>query len=68
MSSKTINYEIIDPNKNDDEYDDTIETDVAKMTNTLTKQYPFEKPFFMRVLDLEAMYAPKFPKYMDTYI
>ncbi|XP_015958280.3 uncharacterized protein LOC107482345 [Arachis duranensis] len=56
------NYEVVQPNEDDDEVADIMETDVAEVTNALTNQQPFEEPSFMRALDLEAMYAPKYPE------
>ncbi|RYR58875.1 hypothetical protein Ahy_A05g024735 [Arachis hypogaea] len=56
------NYEVVQPNKDDDETADIMETDVAKVTNALANQQPFEEPSFMRALDLEVMHAPKYPE------
>ncbi|RYR15187.1 hypothetical protein Ahy_B04g071912 [Arachis hypogaea] len=57
------NYEIVGPDENEDQADGTIEVEVA---NTLANQHLFEKLSFMHVLDLEAMHAPQFPKYMNA--
>ncbi|XP_025661650.1 uncharacterized protein [Arachis hypogaea] len=39
---------------------------VADVANALANEPPFEEPSFMRVLDLEAMHAPEFSKYMSA--
>ncbi|RYR28362.1 hypothetical protein Ahy_B01g052471 isoform B [Arachis hypogaea] len=46
--------------------DGTMEANVTGMANTLANQYPFEEPFYMRALDLEAMDALKLPEYMNV--
>ncbi|RYR20162.1 hypothetical protein Ahy_B03g065253 [Arachis hypogaea] len=56
------NYEVVQPNEDDDEVDDIMEIDVAEVTNSLANQQPFEEPSFMRALDLEAMHAPEYPE------
>ncbi|RYR73069.1 hypothetical protein Ahy_A02g007364 [Arachis hypogaea] len=38
---------------------------VIDMANTLANEYLFEQPSFMRALDLEVMYVPEFPEYMN---
>ncbi|XP_052114264.1 uncharacterized protein LOC107479457 [Arachis duranensis] len=56
------NYEVVQPNEDDDEAADIMETDVAEVTNALANQQPFEEPSFMRAVDLEAMYVPEYPE------
>ncbi|RYR18945.1 hypothetical protein Ahy_B03g063570 isoform B [Arachis hypogaea] len=41
------NYEVVNPNEDDDEVDDTMETNVAEVANALANQHPFEESFFM---------------------
>ncbi|RYR61768.1 hypothetical protein Ahy_A04g018979 isoform B [Arachis hypogaea] len=41
----------------------TMEANIVEVTNALANQHPFEEPFFMRTLDLEAMYALEFFEY-----
>ncbi|RYR72759.1 hypothetical protein Ahy_A02g006972 [Arachis hypogaea] len=61
-----INYEVVDPNGDEDQCDDTMAPNVTDVANILANEVPFEEPSFMRVLDLEAMHAPKFPDYMSA--
>ncbi|XP_072058200.1 uncharacterized protein [Arachis hypogaea] len=42
--------------------------DVSDVANALANEVPFEEPSFMQVLDLEAMYVPKFPNYISAEI
>ncbi|RYR50148.1 hypothetical protein Ahy_A07g036730 [Arachis hypogaea] len=59
-------YEIVSLGEEEDEADDTMNADVAEVTNVLENQQPFQEPSFMRSLDLEAMHAPEFPQYMNA--
>ncbi|QHO39999.1 uncharacterized protein DS421_4g133940 [Arachis hypogaea] len=54
------NYEVVDPGVDKDQADDAMAADVADMVNALANQQLFEKPTFIRSLNLEAMHAPEF--------
>ncbi|XP_020967726.1 uncharacterized protein LOC107616306 [Arachis ipaensis] len=60
------NYEFVGPDGDEDQGEKNTAPDVTEVANALTNEVPFEKPSFMRVLDLEAMHVPKFPEYMTT--
>ncbi|QHO23405.1 uncharacterized protein DS421_12g363230 [Arachis hypogaea] len=60
------NYEVVDPNGDEDQGDGTTAPNVTDVANALANEVPFEEPSFMRVLDLEAMHAPEFPDYMSA--
>ncbi|RYR56525.1 hypothetical protein Ahy_A05g022226 [Arachis hypogaea] len=60
------NYEIVGPDGDEDQVDGIIEANVTEVTNALANQHPFEESSFMRALDLEAMHAPEFSKYMNA--
>ncbi|RYQ93028.1 hypothetical protein Ahy_B09g099286 [Arachis hypogaea] len=62
------NYEFVGPDGDEDQGEKNTAPDVTEVANALTNEVPFEKPSFMRVLDLEAMHVPKFPEYMTTEI
>ncbi|RYR74633.1 hypothetical protein Ahy_A02g009358 [Arachis hypogaea] len=62
------NYEVVDPNGDEDQGDGTMAPNVTDVANALANEVLFEKPSFMRVLDLEAMHAPEFPDYMSVEI
>ncbi|RYR60709.1 hypothetical protein Ahy_A04g017769 [Arachis hypogaea] len=53
------NYEVVDPGVDKDQADDAMAADVADMVNALANQQLFEKPTFIRSLNLEAMHAPE---------
>ncbi|RYR25098.1 hypothetical protein Ahy_B02g058723 [Arachis hypogaea] len=61
------NYEIVDPGEDEDQADGAIEVDVAEVANTLANQNPFEKPIFMRSLDLEAIHTLEFRSSIYEY-
>ncbi|RYQ82272.1 hypothetical protein Ahy_B10g100868 [Arachis hypogaea] len=60
------NYEVADPNGDEDQADSTMALNVTDVANALANEVPFEEPSFIRVLDLEAMHALKFPEYMSA--
>ncbi|RYR75621.1 hypothetical protein Ahy_A01g000184 [Arachis hypogaea] len=62
------NYEVIGPDGNEDQGDDTMAPNATDVVNALANEHPFEEPSFMRVLDLEAMYAPEFLECMNAEI
>ncbi|RYR31020.1 hypothetical protein Ahy_B01g055806 [Arachis hypogaea] len=62
------NYEVVDPNGDEDQGDGTTAPNVTDVANALANEVPFEEPSFMRVLDLEAMHAPKFLDYMSAKV
>ncbi|RYR30554.1 hypothetical protein Ahy_B01g055296 [Arachis hypogaea] len=68
------NYEVVDPDGDEDQVLKKLErihfpmeANVTDVANALANQHPFEEPSFMRTLDLEAMYTPEFPEYMNTH-
>ncbi|RYR54314.1 hypothetical protein Ahy_A06g029570 [Arachis hypogaea] len=60
------NYEAVAPEGEEDQGDGVVAPNVGDVANALANEDPFEEPSFMRVLDLEAMHAPKFPEYMSA--
>ncbi|RYR21106.1 hypothetical protein Ahy_B03g066363 [Arachis hypogaea] len=60
------NYEIVGPDGDEDQGNDTMEANVIDVANVLGNEHPFEEPSFMRTFNLEAMHAPEFPKYMNA--
>ncbi|RYR46717.1 hypothetical protein Ahy_A07g032500 [Arachis hypogaea] len=62
------NYEVVDPNGDEDQSDSTMAPNVADVVNALANEVPFKEPSFMRVLVLEAMHAPEFPEYMSAEV
>ncbi|RYR51872.1 hypothetical protein Ahy_A06g026834 [Arachis hypogaea] len=60
------NYEVIGPDRNEDQCDGTMAPDVTEVANALANEGPFEEPSFMQVLDLEAMHIVEFPEYMSA--
>ncbi|RYR02593.1 hypothetical protein Ahy_B06g081390 [Arachis hypogaea] len=60
------NYEVVGPDGDEDQGDGTVALNVADVANALANEHPFEEPSFVRVLDLEAMHAPKFLEYMNA--
>ncbi|RYQ91877.1 hypothetical protein Ahy_B09g097922 [Arachis hypogaea] len=60
------NYEVIGPDGDEDQGDNTMAPNVTDVANALANEVPFEVPSFMQVLDLEAMHAPEFPEYMSV--
>ncbi|RYR71010.1 hypothetical protein Ahy_A02g005317 [Arachis hypogaea] len=62
------NYEVVSPDGDEDQGDGTLKANVIDVANALANEYPFEKLSFMRVLDLEAMHASKFSKYINAKI
>ncbi|RYR20673.1 hypothetical protein Ahy_B03g065879 [Arachis hypogaea] len=60
------NYEVVGPDGDEDQGDGTMAPNVTDVANTLANEHPFEEPSFMRVLDLEAMHASKFPEYTNA--
>ncbi|RYR38379.1 hypothetical protein Ahy_A09g043417 [Arachis hypogaea] len=60
------NYEVVDPNGDEDQGDGTIAPNVTDVANAPANEVPFEEPSFMRVLDLKAMHASEFPEYMSA--
>ncbi|RYR46667.1 hypothetical protein Ahy_A07g032435 [Arachis hypogaea] len=60
------NYEVVDPDEDEDQVDNTLKSYVSEVVNTLANQHLFEVPSFICILDLEAMHALKFPKYMNV--
>ncbi|XP_057739717.1 uncharacterized protein LOC130956737 [Arachis stenosperma] len=62
------NYEFVAPNGDEDQGDGTMAPDVTEVANALANEILFEKPSFMRVLDLEAMHVPEFLEYMTAEI
>ncbi|RYQ85376.1 hypothetical protein Ahy_B10g104928 [Arachis hypogaea] len=60
------NYEVVGPDGDEDQGDDTIETNVTDVANTLANEHPFDEPSFMQALDLEAIHALKFSEYMNA--
>ncbi|KAL4394860.1 hypothetical protein AHAS_Ahas02G0194200 [Arachis hypogaea] len=61
------NYKIDDPSIGGDDVDYINELDVEEVANVLTRQHPFEKPSFMRTLDLVALNASEFFEYLTAY-
>ncbi|RYR33596.1 hypothetical protein Ahy_A10g048203 [Arachis hypogaea] len=59
------NYEIVGLGEDEDEAGGAMNADVTEVANALANPHPFQKPSFMRLLDLEAMHAPEFPQYMN---
>ncbi|RYR61969.1 hypothetical protein Ahy_A04g019254 [Arachis hypogaea] len=60
------NYEVVGLTKDVEEDEIMVERNVADVANTLTGQHPCREPSFMHPLNLDAMHAPKFPKYVNT--
>ncbi|RYR59868.1 hypothetical protein Ahy_A05g025833 [Arachis hypogaea] len=60
------NYEIVGPDGDEEQGDDTVAPNVTDVANALANDVPFEKPSFMRVLNLKAMHAPEFPGYISA--
>ncbi|RYR72797.1 hypothetical protein Ahy_A02g007007 [Arachis hypogaea] len=60
------NYEVVAPDGDEDQGDGAMAPNVADVANALANEHPFEEPSFMRILDLEAMHAPEFSKYMSA--
>ncbi|RYR53905.1 hypothetical protein Ahy_A06g029151 [Arachis hypogaea] len=60
------NYEVVGPDGDKDQADGTMDADVTEVANALANRHPFEKPSFMHALDLEAMHAPVFSKYINA--
>ncbi|RYR05348.1 hypothetical protein Ahy_B06g085217 [Arachis hypogaea] len=60
------NYDVVDPNADEEQEDCTVESDVEDVANALASEHPFEEPSFMRALDLDAMNAPEFSEYADA--
>ncbi|RYR03168.1 hypothetical protein Ahy_B06g082006 [Arachis hypogaea] len=60
------NYEVIDPNADEDQAGYTIESDVKDVANALASEHLFGEPSFMYALDLDAMNAPEFPDYANA--
>ncbi|RYQ96213.1 hypothetical protein Ahy_B08g091859 [Arachis hypogaea] len=56
------NYEVDDEN---DDGDLAGNPAVQNETDVIVSQHLFSVPSFMRILDLEAMHAPEFPKYAN---
>ncbi|XP_015939634.1 uncharacterized protein LOC107465153 [Arachis duranensis] len=59
-------YHIIGPVEDVDEDDIIVEPDIAEVTNALTSQHLSREPSFMHALDLDAMNAPEFPKFVNA--
>ncbi|RYQ99984.1 hypothetical protein Ahy_B07g088024 [Arachis hypogaea] len=62
------NYEAVDPDEDENQGDGTTAPNMTNVANALANEVPFEESSFMRVLDLEAMHAPKFPDYMSAEV
>ncbi|XP_057756066.1 uncharacterized protein LOC130975267 [Arachis stenosperma] len=62
------NYEIVGSDIDEDQGDGTVAPNVTDVANALANEVSFEEPSFMRVLDLEAMHVPEFPKYISAEI
>ncbi|RYR51090.1 hypothetical protein Ahy_A06g026151 [Arachis hypogaea] len=60
------NYEVVSQEGDEVQGDSTWEASVTDVANALANDHPFEKPSFMRALDLETMHAPEFPEYMNA--
>ncbi|RYR31792.1 hypothetical protein Ahy_B01g056703 [Arachis hypogaea] len=62
------NYKVVGPDRNEDQGDDTMAPNVTDVANVLTNEHPFEEPYFMRVLNLEAIHALEFSEYMNAVV
>ncbi|RYR29573.1 hypothetical protein Ahy_B01g054003 [Arachis hypogaea] len=60
------NYEVVGPDGDEDQGDDTMEVNVTDVANALANQYPFEELSFMRALNLKAIHASEFLEYMNA--
>ncbi|RYR02975.1 hypothetical protein Ahy_B06g081811 isoform A [Arachis hypogaea] len=60
------NYKVVGPDGDEDEGDGNVAPNVADVASALANEHLFEEPSFMRALDLEAMHAPEFLKYMNA--
>ncbi|RYR21492.1 hypothetical protein Ahy_B03g066798 [Arachis hypogaea] len=61
------NYEVVGPDGDEEQGDDTMAPNVTDVANALANEVPFEEPSFMRVLDLEAMHAPEWQKFIKSF-
>ncbi|XP_016172613.1 uncharacterized protein LOC107615005 [Arachis ipaensis] len=62
------NYEVVGPDGDEVPGDGAMAPDVSDVATALANDVPFEEPSFMRVLDLEVMYVPEFPDYINAEI
>ncbi|RYQ88036.1 hypothetical protein Ahy_B09g095478 isoform A [Arachis hypogaea] len=60
------NYEVVGPDGDEVPGDGAMAPDVSDVATALANDVPFEEPSFMRVLDLEVMYVPEFPDYINA--
>ncbi|RYR48501.1 hypothetical protein Ahy_A07g034523 [Arachis hypogaea] len=60
------NYEVVGSTEDVEEDEIMVEGDVANVANALIGQHPSREPSFMHALNLDAMHAPEFSKYVNT--